>query len=258
MLRIVLLAALALAIAAPALSAEPKPAIIVTTKAAEISISIDDAIKQNTSLSENLLAEGKRWIDKQSKEASAELKSSPDLFRNGQRWTLERSYSLDSLVNGRYASVTRSDYSFTGGAHPNTTADTILWDNQDQKRISIRPFFTELADNGPTLVAIRKAIIDALIAEKKERGTYNEKDLDWIKNVEPSLLKIGPVTLETSTNEGKSSGLTFNYPQYAVGPYVEGAYTAFVPWKVFANYLSPEGKTIFAGDKPPEPAGKDK
>lgn len=257
-MRIALLLAIALAVAAPALAAKPKPEIIVKTKAVEISVTLDDAIKHNAGLAANLMAEGQRWIDKQSKEASSELKSSPELFRGGQRWTLERSYTLDSLVIGRYASITRSDYSFTGGAHPNTTADTILWDNQDKKRISIRPFFTDLSDNSPALVDIRKVIIEALIAEKKERGTYDAKDLGWTKNVKPSLLKIGPVTLEPSTDKGKSSGLTFNYPQYAVGPYVEGAYTAFVPWKAFATYLSPEGKAIFAGEKPPEAADKDK
>jgi hypothetical protein len=36
------------------------------------------------------------------------------------------------------------------------------------------------------------------------------------------LLKIGAVTLAPSTASGKSSGLTFHYPPYAVGAYALG------------------------------------
>ena len=42
----------------------------------------------------------------------------------------------------------------TGGAHPNSDVNTILWDATEKKRISIRPFFTETADNGPTMKAM--------------------------------------------------------------------------------------------------------
>jgi hypothetical protein len=58
------------------------------------------------------------------------------------------------------------------------------------------------------------------------------------------------VTLAPSTLSGKSSGLTFHYPPYAVGPYAEGGYVAFVPWQTFKSYLTPEGMRIFAGARP--------
>jgi hypothetical protein len=44
--------------------------------------------------------------------------------------------------------------------------------------------------------------------------------------------------------------LTFHYSPYAVGPYVEGAYTVFVPWTVFRQYLSPQGAARFGGERP--------
>src|ERR1700736_3858581 len=62
--------------------------------------------------------------------------------------------------------------------------------------------------------------------------------------------KIGAVTLAPSTEAGKSSGLTFHYPPYAVGPYVEGEYVAFVPWETLKPYLTPEGMKIFGGARP--------
>jgi hypothetical protein len=57
------------------------------------------------------------------------------------------------------------------------------------------------------------------------------------------------VTLAPSTEAGKSSGLTFHYPPYAVGPYAEGQYIAFVPWESLKPY-SGEGSKIFIGARP--------
>ena len=153
------------------------------------------------------------------------------------------------MVDGRYISIIRADYEYTGGAHPNSSSDTILWDKSAGKRISIRPFFTETADNGPTLKAMRQGVIASLEAEKKKRGAEGT-DASAIEAIEPKLLKIGPVSLAPSTEEGKSSGLTFHYSPYAVGSYAEGEYIAFVPWETLKPYLTPEGARIFGGARP--------
>jgi hypothetical protein len=138
----------------------------------------------------------------------------------------------------------------SGGAHPNSDVDTILWDATLKKRISIRPFFTETADNGPTMKAMLKGVIASLNFEKKKRGTGDTATAEWYKGLEPRLLKIGAVTLAPSTVTGKSSGLSFHYPPYAVGPYAEGEYVAFVPWEILKPYLTPEGMKIFGGARP--------
>src|SRR5260370_4088537 len=89
------------------------------------------------------------------------------------RWRLafERKYSLRSVVDGHYVSIVRSDYMDTHGAHPNSDLDTVLWDAAAKKRISIRPFFTETADNGSTMTAMREAVIASLNLEKKKRDS---------------------------------------------------------------------------------------
>jgi hypothetical protein len=157
---------------------------------------------------------------------------------------------MRSDVAGRYVSVLRDDYMDTHGAHPNSDVNTIIWDKSEKKRISIRPFFTETADNGPTMTAMQKAIIVSLRAEKKKHDSSETATSEWFKGVEPKLLKIGAVTLAPSTEAGKSSGLTFHYPPYAVGPYAEGSYVAFVPWETLKPYLTPEGQRIFSGKRP--------
>ncbi|MGY3453570.1 DUF3298 domain-containing protein [Bradyrhizobium sp. USDA 4353] len=243
------LALLLALISLPALAAEPKPDAAINTKAIEANVTLDAQIKADAPLAAYCLADGKKWIDKNAADAAKERKEDPQLFRD-RKWSFERKYSVRSVVADRYVSVLRDDYMDTNGAHPNSDVNTILWDRSAAKPISIRPFFTETADNGPAMKAMLAAILTSLKAEKKKRDATETATAEWFKDLEPKLLKIGAVTLAPSTEAGKSSGLTFHYPPYAVGPYAEGQYVAFVPWETLKPYLSPEGQAIFAGSRP--------
>src|SRR6185503_17464054 len=133
-----------------------------------------------------------------------------------------------------------------------------------RRRTNIRPIFSETADNGPTLKALAQLARVAVAAEKLSRDAINvdipkEKltperlatlDQFITDGIQPSLLKIGPISLAPSTEAGKSSGLTFHYSPYAVGAYAEGEYIAFVPWETLKPYLTPEGIKIFGGVRP--------
>jgi Protein of unknown function (DUF3298) len=239
-----------LSLASLALAADnPKPDASIKTKAIEASVSLDAKVKADPALAADCLAEGKKWMDKSAADAASEMKQDPQFFKDGG-WEFGRNYAVRSVVGDRYVSIVRDDYTDTHGAHPNRDVNTILWDKAEGRRISIRPFFTETADNGPTMNAMLKGIIASLKIEKKKRDSSATATIDWFKNLEPKLLKIGAVTLAPSTEAGKSSGLTFHYPPYAVGPYVEGEYVAFVPWETLKPYLTPEGQRIFGGSRP--------
>jgi Protein of unknown function (DUF3298) len=95
-----------------------------------------------------------------------------------------------------------------------------------------------------------QAVIASLKIEKKEREATETANAEWFKNLEPKLLKIGAATLAPSTDLTKSSGLTFHYPPYAVGPYADGEYVAFVPWEALKPFLTAEGVRIFGGVRP--------
>ena len=233
----------------PALAAEPKSDITIKTKSIDASVSLDANIKADAALAADCLKEGKAWAAKYSADADKERKQDPEMFRNGA-WSVARHYETRSVVDGHYVSIVRSDYMDTGGAHPNSDVNTILWDSAQNKRISIRPFFNETADGGATMKAMVKAVLASLTAEKKKRDAGETATNEWFKGVAPKLLKIGAVTLAPSTVSGKSSGLTFHYPPYAVGPYAEGEYVAFVPWETLKPFLTPEGATIFGGARP--------
>ena len=233
----------------PAFAAEPKPDATITTKAIEANVTLDAQIKADAPLAAYCLADGRKWIDKNAGDAAKERKEDPQAFRDG-KWSFERKYSLRSVVADRYVSIVRDDYMDTRAAHPNSDVNTILWDKAAAKPISIRPFFAETADNGPTMKAMLMAVLNSLKAEKKKRDATETATAEWFKDLEPKLLKIGAVTLAPSTVQGKSSGLTFHYPPYAVGPYAEGQYVAFVPWETLKPYLSPDGQAIFGGARP--------
>ena len=161
----------------------------------------------------------------------------------------------------------RDDGTYTGGAHPNTRIDTILWDRTQKKRISIRPFFTEMADDGPTMKTLATQVRRAVVIAKRERWKefhpddekssadltpeqLMAKDEQVTERVAAQLTKIGPITLAPSTMPGKSSGLTVHYSPYDVDAYAGGPYTVFVPFEAFKQYLSPEGAAIFGGERP--------
>src|SRR5690348_825075 len=145
----------------PALAAEPKPDAALKTRAIEANVFLDASVKADPQLASDCLSEGKKWLDKNAGDAARELKQDPQFFKDGG-WAFERKYAVRSVVADRYVSVARSDYMDTHGAHPNSDINTILWDRSEGKRISIRPLFNETADNGPTMTAMRKAVIAAL------------------------------------------------------------------------------------------------
>jgi hypothetical protein len=240
-----------------------RPQIEVTTKSVEVTVTVHLALRQYPGLFEDSLTEGKRWAERNRAEAAKASRVEPEFFRGGRRWTFERSYELRSVV-GRYVSVLRDDGTNTGGAHPNSYTNTILWDRDARKRMNIRPFFRETVDDGPTMKVLAELARVAVAAEKLKRDAINVDipkeqltpqrlaglDRFIADGIKPSLLKIGPVTLAPSTAPGKSAGLTFHYSPYAVGAYAEGPYTVFVPWTAFRTHLSAQGAAIFGGERP--------
>src|SRR5882672_1981382 len=158
-----LMAVLVAALCLPSLAAadDEKPVLSIATKSIEANIQIDDTLKAYPGLYDNLLAEGRRGLAKWRLDADKDRKATPEIFRDGRRYTHDRGYTRRSVI-GRYVSVLRTDYFDGIGAHPNTILNTILWDIETKKPISIRPLFKETADNGPTLKRLAKAIRAAL------------------------------------------------------------------------------------------------
>lgn len=243
----------ALALLVPLVPAAADTVLSGKTRYVEMKVEVDGALKATPGLFDNLSAEGKKWGEMNRRDADKAWRQDPADFSDGRGWGFERTYTLFSTA-GRFVGVLRQDYVNTGGAHPNTVVDTILWDAAAKKRVSVRPFFTETADNGPAMTALARLIRAAVAKEKTARGAEVAADLakdDWLKGIEPSLLKLGPLVLAPSTEPGKSGGLSVHFSPYAVGSYAEGLYTVVIPWRDFAQFLSPEGRAVFGGEPLP-------
>jgi hypothetical protein len=237
-------------------AADEKPVFTINTRWIDASVIIADDLRTFPGLFENLLPEGRRDASQFRIVADKDRKDLPkDAFEGGRKFTYERSYTQRSEI-GHYVSILRSDYTDGLGAHPNHNYDTILWDVTAKKRISIRPFFTETADDGPTMRTLATAIRAALVAEKKSRDSYIEED-NGFDAIKPKILSLGALALAPSSEANKSSGLIAYFSPYAVGSYAEGDYTLFVPWTAFKDHLSSEGTALFGGERPKADAEKD-
>ncbi|NVO14721.1 MAG: DUF3298 domain-containing protein [Rhodoplanes sp.] len=252
-----LLSAVVLALLVAATPAAADIVMSAKSKYVAVKVEVDAALRTTPGLFDNLAAEGRKWGEVSRREAEKAYRENPADFSDGRGWFFERNYILLSTA-GRYVGVVFTDHVYSGGAHPNTGVDTILWDTTAKKRVSVRPFFTETADNGPTMTALATLIRTAVAKEKKARDADVAADPakdEWLKAIEPSLLKLGPLVPAPSTEPGKSGGLSIHFSPYAVGSYAEGLYTVVVPWRDFERFLSPEGRTVFGGT--PLPPKKD-
>lgn len=241
-----------LLLTSPALAAdEPKPVMSVDDKTIEASVVIDPALKAYPPLYERLLASGKREYDKARAGAAAERKATPELFSDGRKFFYKRTDRLRSAA-GPYVSVVRNVDTYEGGAHPNHVVDTLLWESQTKRFMNIKPFFKEMADDGPTLQRLAHLIRVALAADKKARDIeVGDPDTDqWLSSVKPKITDIGGIALAPSTESGRSAGLIAYFSPYAVGPYVDGEFVVFVPYTAFSQMLSPQGAALFGGARP--------
>jgi hypothetical protein len=246
--------------------AQQEPALSVKSRLVDADVAIDERLKAYPGLVASCLAEARRWIERMRNEADKERREDISLFREPQRWTLERSYQQRSAI-GRYVSVLRSDEIDIGANSPAIVVDAIVWDRDARRRVGIRPFFKEAADNGVAMKALARLVRIALATEKIARDlpdplepdkpganlppeTFAERDHFIAEGVQPKLAGLGPATLAPSTVAGKSSGLTFHFSPYTVGAPGEGPYTVFVAWTEFKAQLSREGAAIFAGERP--------
>jgi hypothetical protein len=242
----------ALYLASPPLARgeEEKPVLSVRTSYVEIEVSIAKELRPYPQLYAALLAEAKKYFEQNRKEAHAAWQADRPSFRD-HPWSFDRSYRLRTAASP-YVSVLIDSSEYTGGAHPNSVSDTLLWDSESNRRTAMQKLFRETAKDGPTTTALAKLVREAIVAEKKKRDIpVDDPATDtWLEPIKPDFSTLGAPSLAPSTVAGRASGMTFHFSPYGVGPYVEGPYTAFLPFASLDPYLTDEAKKIFAGERP--------
>jgi hypothetical protein len=124
----------------------------------------------------------------------------------------------------RLLSLQSETDSYAGGAHPNSSYDSLLWDRQSNKPITMESIFVRAGDFAKLT---RAAYCQALDAERLKRRDGDKPDLaDFNACPKYSDLAIAPVDRD---HNGRFDRIAFVASPYVAGPYVEGEYDISIP-----------------------------
>lgn len=143
----------------------------------------------------------------------------------GWGWTYTESTDLMGLADS-YRSLLTSFYYYTGGAHPNSHAESQL---VDVSRVQVRTVtLAELFEPGtPWLAKLESAVLADLTAQGAEWVVAG--DVATLTEADLATFTLGP------------AGLTFHFDAYAMGPYVQGAFATTLGYDALLAYAAPEG-----------------
>lgn len=140
-------------------------------------------------------------------------------------------------------SLSRTDFEYTGGAHPNTRFSAVLWDKALKKRLG----FADLFRAGADLSALDKLLCDAANLAKQARSPGSERATRDGKMWTCPKAVSTPFILSPGTVPGKAGGVTFLIGAYQIGPYSDGDYWIALPQDAFRSLLNPAYADQFAG-----------
>lgn len=161
------------------------------------------------------------------REALTNGREDQKLYKEQQREGAKDFYSMTWTTAGetsRLLSLQNELSTFTGGAHPNTSYDALIWDRKLNHKTTMDAL---LGGPGRLAAVTRAAYCKALDEERVKRREGEKLDLPEF-NACPkySDLAIAPVD---SNRNGRFDAIDFVASPYLAGPYVEGEYEIRVP-----------------------------
>ncbi len=221
----------AAAVVTPAAAAAPM-AFESKTPWADVRLTLPDAIRAQTDLHTRLYAEEVRRLRQFTEGAQGELtEAGADADRPKYQKTITITAAAET---GKLLSLKRTDFDYSGGAHPNTLMDGLLWDKALKRRVGIADLFGKGAD----LTALDQALCSAINTAKRARVPDSASVTLGGKDFSCPRAADTPFVLTPGDTPGKAAGLTFLIGPYQVGPYVEGAYEIAIPAAVFRSLLA--------------------
>lgn len=127
---------------------------------------------------------------------------------------------------GRLLSLAATIATFTGGAHPNSTWEAILWDRAADKEIDVADIFTDGAAAFAAMTPAWCAELDRQRAEKRGEAPPLEGP-DWMVACRP--LAESTVAPVDSDGDGRFDLMRVLVAPYEAGPYAEGEYVVDIP-----------------------------
>lgn len=228
-------AALAAADAAAPLAFESR------TPWADVALTLPDAVETQADLHATLYADEVRRLRQFTEGAQGELtEAGADTDRPKYQKTVTITTAAETA---KLLSLKRTDFDYSGGAHPNTLTDGLLWDKALKRRVGVADLFARGAD----LTVLDQALCSAINAAKRARSPGSAGVSLDSKEFSCPRAAATPFVLTPGDAPGKAAGLTFLIGPYQVGPYVEGAYEIAIPATVFRSLLATPYASEFGG-----------
>ncbi|HEX8533226.1 MAG TPA: DUF4163 domain-containing protein [Allosphingosinicella sp.] len=160
------------------------------------------------------------------------------------------SYSKEWRVAGktpRLLSIVAEVGTFTGGAHPNSDYDAIIWDREADRQVAFGDLFT---DEARVMAALTGRFCKGLDAERTDkRGEALPASPGDFMTACPSLADQTMVAADSNGN-GRFDTLQVLLPPSVAGPYAEAGYQVDI--KIDAATLAaikPEYRASFEGSR---------
>jgi hypothetical protein len=165
-------------------------------------------------------------------------------------------YLLDTrwrttFENAAVLSLSAEIYADTGGAHPNSAFETLVWDKRHDRAVPIEALFAPGRTKAATS-AIAKAAQDAWTKTYIQRsGQRPGPDTDMADvGIGPDPAKLASYALTHAAGQAKANGIVILYGAGQAWPHVLGDFRLGIPARVFVSDLAPEWAGVFAADAP--------
>lgn len=143
---------------------------------------------------------------------------------------------------GDLASVLIYTLSYTGGAHPNHYYESLNFNTNNQRIISLDDLFSD----SKYIYELSKYVTDSLLKIKSDKTGEEIQSDEWIeRGALPLSENFGIFVFVPNNDHTKIEGIKFIFPPYTVGPYSDGTYEVFVPAKAFLKFLKEDLRNSF-------------
>ncbi len=221
-----------------------------TSDDAQVSLTLPEPIKLYPELHTRLYNDGQAKLSafieqahKDRAEQSADGFPIPAYYQN-INWKI-------AAQSTRLVSLYAEQEDFEGGAHPNSTFQTLLWDKSKNDLIATGHLFNTAADMKP----VDAYLCHQIEAERSKRAgspvSQSASGFTCPKLADSRLILI------PSTLDGKVGAIDALFAPYDVGPYAEGPYEIRIPQSLLRDVIAPEFTDQFAGEPVKEAALQD-
>jgi hypothetical protein len=204
------------------------------TADAEVALTLPAALQAHPALHKRLYDRESAALTAFAEEAAGERAALGDVIPPYTQTVVWRV----SAETPRLLSLVREADVYSGGAHPNASTESLLWDKSAGRELAPDAWLPAAARP-----ALEATLCDALKVEKAKRGGVQPGGEVW------PCPKLADVTVALAPGDAKPSagGLVALIDPYVAGPYAEGGYEISLPVEPVRAAVAPAYRDQFAG-----------